>query len=230
VQNRWDAWDAWLNVRLEEPLSRSSPHVESSVNCLYRRSCLIAISLGMIVISFLVIWCLEQRPAPRGLSPSARSEAFAALVAAALTVFGSFHGHKMGRQRRNPQKMGSQRQSAIISGDRKSLLRGVALVAIPVVLVPLAWVAAELLHVSSAAAAAVTGAILTITAIDALHDMSSKVRDWDIWGWIIFCLALLVGFIVIAALPEEAEAAAAIAAAVMTAAGTHLGHTEGYKP
>jgi hypothetical protein len=126
--------------------------------------------------------------------------------------------------------MGSQRHSSIIRGDRKSLLRGVAFVAISVVLVPLAWIAAALLHVSSAAAAAVTGAILTITAIDALHDMSSKVRDWDIWGWVIFCFALLGGFIVIAALPEEAEAAAAMAAAFITVTGTHLGHTEGYKP
>jgi hypothetical protein len=200
--------------------------MKPSQKCL-GRWCLITISLGLVVISFFLIWGIEQLPTPKDVSPSARSEAFAALAAAALTVVGSFHGHKMGRCRRKPQRMGDRIRSTINSGDR---LRGIALLAITVVLVPIAWVVAEVLHVSSAAAAAVTGAILTITALDALHDMSVKVRTCDSWGWILFGLGLFGGLLLIAALPAEAEATAAIAAALMTLAGTHLGHTAGYKP
>jgi hypothetical protein len=57
------------------------------------------------------------------------------------------------------------------------------------------WYVAELLDVSRGAVGALAGAIILITAVDALNDMSSRLRTCNLCGVAIICLALVGGLV-----------------------------------
>jgi asparagine N-glycosylation enzyme membrane subunit Stt3 len=174
------------------------------------------------LIAVFLIWLVEKRVAPREDLQSTMSEAFAALVAAFLAAVGSYRGHRRGRDRRD---------TADAHPDSTLLERseGIALIVLSVVVLVVAFIVARLLDVSAAAVTAVAGAVVAITLVDALHDMSSRLRDSRRLGMLIVAGALLGGVLLIVARPEEAEAMAAVAAALATVGATQLAHVQGFQ-
>ena len=175
------------------------------------------VMVGLVLASVIGV-LIADRATPKEDLRSTVAEAFASLLAALLAVAGSQAGRTRGRER----KLTVEHKVILGRGE------GLGLLALSVAIGFFAWLTARWLDVSTAAVCALAGAVIGITLVDALHDMALPPRTSRWVGSTLMILAVVAGFVFIVRVPDEAEAAAAIAAAVLTVGGAQWGHAHGF--
>jgi hypothetical protein len=173
-----------------------------------------------VVVGFLLLVVVETA-APAAELESGMSEATASLLAAVAAVGVPLLSHRRGRRRR--ARLGEDRHRVLLEKGE-----GIELLVASVVLVLAAFLTADWAHISTAAGAALAGAIISFTLTDALHDLFPVLRGSRSVGISVIITSLAVGFACVLCRPGDAEAVAAIGAAVLTFGGGLLGHAEGY--
>jgi hypothetical protein len=176
--------------------------------------------LCLVLLSLLLVWAMEKWVAPEG-AESAASEATAALGGALLAVGGMHHGHKAGQDR----KLKARDPNAPVRRPAE----GLGFIALTVAV----WVGAVFFarwaEVSEAAVAGLAGGIIGITGVDAVYDIWERPRS-SLWlGRVLIILGIAGGLIWIWKDPDDAEAHAAVLAAVITVGGAQLGHAQSFR-